>query len=120
MAEAIQIDSAYMGDSVRHRTLADLERDLKTCPPAPRDSGRVSLIVRKVEGGVRETPERVTFSPEDGIPGVATTQPARHTHARYRSRGSRSWRYGGSVVARISPTDNPRGQVRLARTCGND
>src|SRR5438105_23060 len=71
MPDTLQIDSAYMGDPVRHRTLADLEQNLKASPSAPRDSGRVSLIVRKAEDGVREMPERVALSPEFGVPGDA-------------------------------------------------
>src|SRR5437588_2715529 len=71
MLEAIQIDSSSMGDQVRHRTLADLEQNLRASPSAPRDSGRVSLIVRKAEDGVREMPERITLDPESGVPGDA-------------------------------------------------
>src|SRR5207249_382760 len=71
MPETQQIDSAYMGDPGRHRTLVELQENFRALPAAPRDSGRVSLIVRKAEGGVRQMPERVTLSPEHGVPGDA-------------------------------------------------
>jgi uncharacterized damage-inducible protein DinB/MOSC domain-containing protein YiiM len=38
-------------------------------PPAPKDEGRVVLLVRRRADGVRETPARVRLSPEEGMPG---------------------------------------------------
>src|SRR5215471_7000771 len=71
MPEAIQIDSNYMGDSSRHRPLAELEGVFNKLPTAPKDRGRLTLIVRKAEGGVRETPDQVTLEPDAGVPGDA-------------------------------------------------
>jgi|ERR1043166_1144264 MOSC domain-containing protein YiiM/predicted GNAT family N-acyltransferase len=71
MLQAMQIDSTYMGDPERHRTLADLEDAFRSLRAAPTDGGRLALIVRKAEGGVRETPDRVTLEPESGVPGDA-------------------------------------------------
>jgi MOSC domain-containing protein YiiM/predicted GNAT family N-acyltransferase len=60
-----------MGDPSRHRPLADLEGIFKTLPTTPKDAGRLALIVRKAEGGARETPDRVTLEPDAGVPGDA-------------------------------------------------
>jgi hypothetical protein len=57
------------GDPSRHAPLADLERALSALPPAPRDSGRVALIVCRRADKVRETPDRVHLHPATGIPG---------------------------------------------------
>ena len=40
-------------------------------PAAPRDAGRVVLIVRRREDKVRETPGRVVFELDSGMPGDA-------------------------------------------------
>jgi len=52
-----------------YRPLADLEADLRALPSAPRDAGRIALIVRRPGVGVRETPEQVRLSAEEGVPG---------------------------------------------------
>jgi MOSC domain-containing protein YiiM len=65
------IDSYSTGDPSRHRPLDELEQALHALPPAPADRGRVALVVRKTEGGRRETPARVLLTPKDGIPGDA-------------------------------------------------
>jgi MOSC domain-containing protein YiiM len=57
------------GDPARHLGLDALEVALHALPPAPRESGRVAMIVRRRADGVRETPERVRLSPEDGVTG---------------------------------------------------
>jgi MOSC domain-containing protein YiiM len=57
------------GDAARHRPLAELEASLRALPSAPTDAGRVALVVRRRPDGVRETPERVVLSPEEGVPG---------------------------------------------------
>lgn len=65
------LDSHSVGDPGLHRTLDDLTAALDRLPAAPRDRGRVALIVRRVEGGVREVVERARFTPEGGLPGDA-------------------------------------------------
>lgn len=65
------IDSDSIGDPATFRTLADLEDGLATLPPAPSDSGRVVLVVRRVELGKREFPDRVSMTCDSGIPGDA-------------------------------------------------
>jgi hypothetical protein len=62
------VDSDTTGDPARFQTLGDLERELATFR-SPRDGGRVALIVRRGEGGLREVPERVWLSPETGVTG---------------------------------------------------
>lgn len=57
------------GDSARHRTLTELEEARGALPEAPRDAGRLALIVRRRADGVRETPEVVRLTPEEGVPG---------------------------------------------------
>jgi hypothetical protein len=69
--DTAHIDSASIGDAARYRPVADLEHDLDTRHPPPREHGRVALIVRRVEGGVREVVERARFTPERGLPGDA-------------------------------------------------
>jgi MOSC domain-containing protein YiiM len=57
------------GDPARHRTAASLAAGLEALArPAP-DSGRLALLVRRLPGGVRETPEEVWLSVVEGIPG---------------------------------------------------
>src|SRR5688500_3030915 len=58
-----------IGDPARFRTLADLEFGLAGLAPAPVDRGRLVRIVRRVEGGRRELPDRSRLSPEAGVPG---------------------------------------------------
>jgi MOSC domain-containing protein YiiM len=57
------------GESSHHRPLAELEAGLGALPATPRDSGTLDLIVRRRADGVRETPERVYLSLEEGVPG---------------------------------------------------
>ncbi len=57
------------GDAARHRGESELEAALRALPAAPRDAGRLALIVRRHEGGARETPPRVRLSLEEGVPG---------------------------------------------------
>ena len=57
------------GDAARHRPLAELEAGLRALASAPRDAGRLALVVRRRADGVRETPERVVLTPAEGVPG---------------------------------------------------
>ena len=57
------------GDARRHRRLAELEAGLRALPAAPTDAGRLALIVRRHPDGLREVPDRVWLSPEEGVPG---------------------------------------------------
>lgn len=65
------IDSESIGDPARFRAFDDLYNALVTLPAAPRDTGTVSLIVRKVHGGVRELPRSIRLTPDEGVPGDA-------------------------------------------------
>jgi MOSC domain-containing protein YiiM len=57
------------GEPDRHSPLGELEAGLRALPAAPRDAGRIALIVRRHADGVRETLERTLLTPESGIPG---------------------------------------------------
>ena len=57
------------GDCSHHRALAELEAGLRGLPASTGDSGRLALIVRRRPDGVRETPQRVALTPEEGVPG---------------------------------------------------
>jgi hypothetical protein len=57
------------GDPALFRTLAELEREMSALPALPPDRGSVTLIVRRSDPGLRETPERVLLTPDEGIVG---------------------------------------------------
>ncbi len=57
------------GDAAQHRSLAILEGALRALPAAPRDHGRVLLIVCRRGDGVRDACECVRVTCEDGVPG---------------------------------------------------
>ena len=59
------------GDPSRHLAPTDLEAIFGRMPAAPRDAGRVVLIVRRGEDKVRETLERVVLELDGGVPGDA-------------------------------------------------
>jgi MOSC domain-containing protein YiiM len=71
MAEARTSAGDPLGDPSRHRPLAELEAGLRALALAPRDEGRVRLIVRRLPDGTRETPEEAALSREEGVPGDA-------------------------------------------------
>lgn len=58
-----------LGDPSRHLALDTLRERLAALPAPPRDVGRLSLVVARGEGGVRETPQSVRLTPEQGVPG---------------------------------------------------
>lgn len=60
--------SDSVGDPARFRALGDLEQALHGLR-TPRDSGRVALIVRRGDGGLREIPDRVRLAPDAGVTG---------------------------------------------------
>ncbi len=57
------------GDPSRHRSLEELEAGLLALPPAPKDIGRVTLIVRRDPEKNREILQQARLSPEEGLPG---------------------------------------------------
>ena len=69
MLPAVSVRSDTMGEPGRFRTLDDLIERFALFPGSPTDGGRVALIVRRGEAGLREFPESVTVTPEGGIPG---------------------------------------------------
>jgi len=75
-SRTIEVDSNSVGDPACHLALEDLKRGLQALTSIPREAGRVVLIVRKREGGVRETLDRIVVTPELGIPGDAWSRRA--------------------------------------------
>ncbi len=63
-----RIDDAR-GEPARHRSFAELETGLRALPPAPKDAGRLTLIVRCPAPDAREILQRTQLSPDDGLPG---------------------------------------------------
>jgi len=68
---ATRIDSESVGDPARQCTLDELERALAELRPAPDVRGRLASVVRRREGGRRESLDRVRLTPEAGVPGDA-------------------------------------------------
>jgi MOSC domain-containing protein YiiM len=58
-----------LGDPLCHLPLVVLESGFGALAEAAQDSGRLALIVRRRTDGLRETPERVDLSPEEGVQG---------------------------------------------------
>lgn len=57
------------GDASRHLPAELLAEGLRKRPAAPKDEGRLALIVRRRADGVRETPEITRLDVEEGVPG---------------------------------------------------
>jgi MOSC domain-containing protein YiiM len=54
-----------------------LRRALADLPAAPKDIGRVASIVRRMDLGRREAPDRLQLTPEAGVPGDAWSRQRR-------------------------------------------
>jgi MOSC domain-containing protein YiiM len=65
------MDSGSVGDPARFRPFDFLETHLAELPQAPRDAGRVCLVVRRGPGGQREALTRASMTAESGISGDA-------------------------------------------------
>lgn len=63
--------SSTVGDPDRFLSFERLVEGLAALPPAPVDGGRVRLIVRRREGGLRETPSAAWLTAEGGLVGDA-------------------------------------------------
>jgi MOSC domain-containing protein YiiM len=57
------------GDPARHLAREALDAGAGALAPAPRDAGRLALIVRRLPSGTRETPGEAWLSLEEGVPG---------------------------------------------------
>jgi hypothetical protein len=57
------------GDPSKHLSMEELNAGLEALPAAPRDSGTLELIVRRLPDGSRETPEATRLTLEEGVPG---------------------------------------------------
>ena len=69
MAEPQTKIQGPQGDSTRHLPFAELEARLGALGGAPKDSGRLALIVCRTGEGIRETPQRIHLTAEEGVPG---------------------------------------------------
>ncbi len=65
------VDSNSRGDSGRYCSLQELERRLLALPVAPRDQGRVALLMRRGPGGRREILSEAVLGVDSAIPGDA-------------------------------------------------
>lgn len=74
MAELAREAFGPAGDASRHLPLESLEEALRALPAAPTEVGRLALLVLRRPDGVRETPERVVLSPDEGLPGDGWTR----------------------------------------------
>ena len=63
------IDSQSEGQLAAFLPFDVLESRLQSLPPAPADIGHVRLLVTRHRGGVRETLDRVSMTPDAGMPG---------------------------------------------------
>jgi MOSC domain-containing protein YiiM len=70
-AAVTTIDSSSAGDADRFRSLADLRQMLEELPRGSGDTGRVTLLMRRCEGGRRETLHEVVMAPDIGVAGDA-------------------------------------------------
>ena len=59
------------GDPSRHLALDELEGRLGALRAAPRDSGRLVVVVRRGPDKIREAPDRVELRPGGGVAGDA-------------------------------------------------
>ncbi len=65
------LDSASVGDATAFLPFATLGVRLDALPPAPRDAGRVRLLVAREHDGRRVAPPRVVLTVAGGMPGDA-------------------------------------------------
>lgn len=66
-----EVLSSTVGDPDRFLSFEQLVEGLAALPTAPVDAGRVRLIVRRGEGGLRETPSTAWLTAEGGLVGDA-------------------------------------------------
>jgi MOSC domain-containing protein YiiM len=69
--EELHIDSDSVGDPARYHTLDDLRRAFADLPEAPVNRGHVALLVRRGEGGLRETLRQAHLTQGGGLEGDA-------------------------------------------------
>jgi hypothetical protein len=64
-------DETPRSDPARHLDADALAAGALALAAAPRDAGRLALIVRRLASGARETPPEVRLSLDEGVPGDA-------------------------------------------------
>ena len=71
------INSTSRGDPARFRSFDELTQMLKAMPASAKNEGRVALLMRRDEGGRRETLQTAVLQPDDGVPGDAWSRSQR-------------------------------------------
>ncbi len=69
MAEKTWKPNEPKGDPTRHLAQGELDKRLRALLSVARDEGRVSLLVRRLEDGRRESPARIRLCCDKGMPG---------------------------------------------------
>lgn len=127
MAETPLKPFGPQGDASRHLTLEELEAGIQALPPAPKNIGRVTFLMRRLEDKSREVLESAHFSPEEGLPGdnwgrnperqqVAQLAVMRHDVAELIANGQSLTLFGDSLFVdlNISAENLPTGtQLRV-------
>lgn len=68
---SVRVDSSTVGDPSRHLGIDALEAGLEALHEAPKDAGRVVLLVARGDEGARETPTKGHLSGSGGLAGDA-------------------------------------------------
>ena len=69
MSEILTRIDDTRGESARHLSTEELEVAFRALPSAPKDSGRLTHIVRRPTKDTREVLRKARLSPEAGLPG---------------------------------------------------
>jgi hypothetical protein len=69
MDELAQEAYGPLGDPSRHLTKRELDLGLRSLSAAPKNDGRLVLVVRRLGNGSREELAHVRLTPEEGVPG---------------------------------------------------
>lgn len=74
MSEVLTRIAEARGDSTRHLSTAELEAAFRALPPAPKEAGRLTHIVRRPTKEAREVLQHARLSLADGLPGDGWSQ----------------------------------------------
>jgi MOSC domain-containing protein YiiM len=66
-----RIDSKSEGDPAEHQSIDYLVERLAALNDTPTDRGHVVLVVARGDGGIRQMPPRILFTPDGGVSGDA-------------------------------------------------
>lgn len=71
LSPTVVVDSSSVGDPARFLTEEQLEQRLSSLPGSPAQHGRLMVLMRRGEGGLRERLTQVRLDPVLGVPGDA-------------------------------------------------